>query len=114
LRKVEAIVRAEKVDDIKLALINAGIIGMTVSELKGFGSPKGKGSTTRYRGQEYKIEFISKIKIEVIIDDSQVDLVVREISLAGRTGEIGDGKICVTPIEEIIRIRTGETGLAAI
>lgn len=112
MHKVEAIVRAHKLDDIKLALVNAGIIGMTVSELKGFGA--NKGSTIRYRGQESKIQFVSKIKIEVIIDDSQVDLVVQEISLAGRTGQIGDGKILVTPIDDIIRIRTEENGLAAI
>jgi nitrogen regulatory protein P-II 1 len=112
LRKVEAIVRTHKLEDVKLALVNAGIIGMTISELKGFGSRK--NATTRYRGQEHKINFVSKIKIEVVIEDSQVDLVVREISLAGSTGEIGDGKIFVYPIDEIIRIRTSEIGLSAI
>lgn len=112
MKKVEAIIRAYKLDPVKLALVNAGIIGMTVSEVRGFG--RQKGMTTRYRGNEYKVEFLQKIKIEVVVEDEQVDLVVQEISLAARTGEIGDGKIFVRPIEQIIRIRTGEKDRAAI
>ena len=112
MKKVEAIIRAHKLDEVKLALVSVGIIGMTISELKGFGSRK--GITTRYRGNEYKIEFVGKIRIEVVIEDEQVDSVVKEISLAARTNTIGDGKISVYPVEEIIRIRTGEKNSIAI
>ena len=112
LKRIEAVIRAQKLDDVKLALVNAGIIGMTVSEIKGFGSPR--ETTTRYRGNEYRIDFVSKIRIEVVVEDEQADLVVKEISLSGRTGKVGDGKIFVSPVEEIIRIRTRETGLEAI
>lgn len=89
-----------------------GVIGLTVCDLKSFGSPK--GSSTRYRGNEYKVDFVPKLKIEAIIEDSLVEIVMQEISLAARTGNIGDGKIFVSPIEQIIRIRTKETGIAAI
>ena len=112
MKKVEAVIRAHKLDDVKLALVSAGIIGMTVSEVKGFGRQKGK--TTRYRGNEYRIEFINKIRLEVVVEDEQVDTVVQEISIAARTNTIGDGKIFVCPVEEIIRIRTGEKNIAAI
>ena len=112
LKKIEAVIRSHKLDDVKLALLGVGVIGMTVSEVRGFGRQKGK--TTRYRGKEYKIDFFSKVKIEVIIDDALVEDVVEEISLAARSGEIGDGKIFVSPVEDIIRIRTGERGLTAI
>ncbi len=112
MKKIEAIIHAHKLDDVKLALVSAGIIGMTVSEVKGFGHRK--GHTTVYRGNEYKIEFIPKIRIEVVVESEQADLVVEKISLAGRTGEIGDGKIFVSTINEIIRIRTEEKGCTAI
>ncbi len=112
MKKVEAVIRSHKLEDVKLALVGAGVIGMTVSEVRGFGRQKGK--TTSYRGNKYKIEFISKLRIEVVIDDDLVEKVVQEVSLAARCGEIGDGKIFVSPIEEIIRIRTGERGIAAI
>ncbi|MDJ0636096.1 MAG: P-II family nitrogen regulator [Xenococcaceae cyanobacterium MO_188.B29] len=112
MKKVAAIIRAHKLEDVKLALVNAGIIGMTVSEVKGFG--RQKGTTTRYRGNEYRIEFIGKIRVEVVVEDEQVNTVVQEISLAARTNTIGDGKIFVYPVEEIIRIRTGERNIAAI
>lgn len=112
MKKIEAVIRSHKLEDVKLALVGAGIIGMTVSEVRGFG--RQKGQTTRYRGSEYKIEFFSKIRIEVVIDDDLVEQVVQEISLAARSGEIGDGKIFVSPVEDIIRIRTGERGIAAI
>ena len=112
MKKVAAIIRAHKLDEVKLALVSAGIIGMTVSEVKGFG--RQKGTTTRYRGNEYRIEFIGKIRVEVVVEDEQVDTVVQEISLAARTNNIGDGKIFVYPVEEIIRIRTGERNIAAI
>ena len=112
MKKVEAVIRSHKLEDVKLALVGAGVIGMTVSEVRGFGRQKGK--TTRYRGSEYKIEFFSKLRIEVVIDDALVEQVVQEVSLAARSGEIGDGKIFVSPVEDIIRIRTGERGIAAI
>lgn len=112
MKKVEAIIRANKLDDVKLALLSSGIIGMTISEVKGFG--RQKGITTRYRGNEYKIEFITKIRIEVVVEDKLVDTVIQEISLAARTDTIGDGKIFVAPVAEIIRIRTGEQNITAI
>lgn len=112
MKRVEAIIRTHKLDNVKLALLSAGIIGMTISEIKGFG--RQKGTTTRYRGNEYKIEFIPKMKIEVVVEDEVVDTVVREISLAARTNIIGDGKIFVYPVNEIVRIRTGEKNSAAI
>ena len=114
MKKVEAIIRTQKLDAVKLALLSAGIIGMTISEVKGFGRQKGTTTTTRYRGNEYKIEFVTKIRIEVIVEDELADTVVREISLAARTDTIGDGKIFVHPVAEIVRIRTGERNLAAI
>jgi nitrogen regulatory protein P-II 1 len=112
LKRIEAVIYSQKLDDVKLALVNSGIIGMTISDVKGFGHRK--GNTSVYRGNEYKIEFTSKIKIEVIVENEEADLVVNKISLAARTGEIGDGKIAVSPVNEIIRIRTSETGFAAI
>ncbi|NES98310.1 MAG: P-II family nitrogen regulator [Desertifilum sp. SIO1I2] len=101
-----------KLDEVKIALVNAGIVGMTVSEVRGFG--RQKGQTERYRGSEYTVEFLQKLKIEIVVDDAQVDLVVDKIIAAARTGEIGDGKIFVTPVDQIIRIRTGEKNFEAI
>ena len=112
MKKVEAIIHAHKLDDVKLALLSVGIIGMTISEVKGFG--RKKGITTRYRGNEYKTQFMGKIRVEVVVEEEQVDTVVKEISLAARTNTIGDGKIFVHPVEEIIRIRTGEKNRIAI
>jgi nitrogen regulatory protein P-II 1 len=112
LKKVEAIIRPFKLDEVKIALVNAGIVGMTVSEVRGFG--RQKGQTERYRGSEYTVDFLQKLKIEIIIEDDQVDLVVDKIVAAARTGEIGDGKIFVSPVEQAIRIRTGEKNLEAI
>ncbi|HEY9751558.1 MAG TPA: P-II family nitrogen regulator, partial [Coleofasciculaceae cyanobacterium] len=90
----------------------AGIVGMTVSEVRGFG--RQNGQTERYRGSEYTVEFLQKLKIEIVVEDSQVDMVVDKIIVAARTGEIGDGKIFVHPVEGIVRIRTGEKNLEAI
>jgi nitrogen regulatory protein P-II 1 len=112
LKKIEAIVRPFKLDDVKIALVNAGIVGMTVSEVRGFG--RQKGQTERYRGSEYTVEFLQKLKIEVVVEDDKVDMVVEKIISAARTGEIGDGKIFVSPVEQIIRIRTGEKNLEAV
>ena len=112
MKKVAAIIHAHKLDDVKLALISNGVIGMTVSDIKSFGSSRRE--VTRYRGNEYKVDFISKVKIEVVVEDSLTDYVVQEISLAARTGTIGDGKIFISTVDQIIRIRTKETGIDAI
>jgi nitrogen regulatory protein P-II 1 len=112
VKKIEAIVRPFKLDEVKIALVNAGVVGMTVSEVRGFG--RQKGQTERYRGSEYTVEFLQKLKIEIVVEDAQVDLVVDKIISAARTGEIGDGKIFVSPVEQIIRIRTGEKDLEAV
>jgi nitrogen regulatory protein P-II 1 len=112
LKKVEAIIRPFKLDEVKIALVNAGIVGMTVSEVRGFG--RQKGQTERYRGSEYTVEFLQKLKIEIVVEDNQVDMVVEKIIAAARTGEIGDGKIFITPVDKIIRIRTGEQNMEAV
>ncbi|KPQ37965.1 MAG: P-II family nitrogen regulator [Phormidium sp.] len=112
MKKVEAIIRPFKLDEVKIALVNAGIVGMTVSEVRGFG--RQKGQTERYRGSEYTVEFLQKLKLEIVIEDNQVEMVVEKLTAAARTGEIGDGKIFVSPVDQIIRIRTGEQNLEAI
>ncbi len=112
MKKIEAIIRPFKLDDVKIALVNAGIVGMTVSEVRGFG--RQKGQTERYRGSEYTVEFLQKLKLEIVVENDQVDMVVDKVVLASRTGEIGDGKIFISPVEETIRIRTGEKNLEAI
>ncbi|MDJ0724955.1 MAG: P-II family nitrogen regulator [Prochloraceae cyanobacterium] len=112
MKKVEAIIRPFKLDDVKIALVNAGIVGMTVSEVRGFG--RQKGQTERYRGSEYTVEFLQKLKIEIVVEDRQVDMVVEKIISAARTGEIGDGKIFISPVDRIVRIRTGEKDLEAV
>ena len=112
MKKVEAVIHSHKLDDVKSSLISIGVIGMTISEVKSYGHRK--GDTTRYRGAEYRVDFTTKLKIEAVVEEEMVDQVVQQISLAGRTGEIGDGKIFVGNAERIIRIRTEETGLAAI
>ena len=112
LKKVEAIIRPFKLDQVKIALVNAGIVGMTVSEVRGFG--RQKGQTERYRGSEYTVEFLQKLKIEIVVEDDQVEKVVDKIIAASRTGEIGYGKIFVSPVDEIIRIRTKEKNTDAI
>ena len=112
MKKVEAIIRPFKLDEVKIALVNAGIVGMTVLEVRGFG--RQKGQTERYRGSEYTVEFLQKLKIEIVVEDSQVEMVVEKLVAAARTGEIGDGKIFVSPVDQIIRIRTGEKDTEAI
>lgn len=112
MKKIEAIIRPFKLDEVKIALVNAGVVGMTVSEVRGFG--RQKGQTERYRGSEYTVEFLQKLKIEIVIEDEQVDMVVDKIISAARTGEIGDGKIFVYPVDQVIRIRTGEKNLEAV
>jgi nitrogen regulatory protein P-II 1 len=112
LKKIEAIIRPFKLDEVKIALVNAGVVGMTVSEVRGFG--RQKGQTERYRGSEYTVEFLQKLKIEIVIEDDQVEMVVDKIIAAARTGEIGDGKIFVYPVDQVVRIRTGEKNLEAV
>ena len=112
MKKVEAIIRPFKLDEVKIALVNAGIVGMTVSEVRGFG--RQKGQTERYRGSEYTVEFLQKLKVEIVVEDDQVDMVVDKIISAARTGEIGDGKIFISTINQIVRIRTGEKNQEAI
>ncbi|MBN1831130.1 MAG: P-II family nitrogen regulator [Deltaproteobacteria bacterium] len=108
MKKIEAIIKPFKLDDVKEALTSLGIKGMTVTEVKGFGRQRGHKEV--YRGAEYQIDFVPKTKIEVVIDSESVADVVRVISEHARTGEIGDGKIFVFPVEEALRIRTGESG----
>ena len=112
LKKVEAIIRPFKLDEVKIALVNAGIVGMTVLEVRGFG--RQKGQTERYRGSEYTVESLQKLKVEIVVEDNQVEMVVEKLIAAARTGEIGDGKIFVSPVDQIIRIRTGEKDFEAI
>lgn len=112
MKKVEAIIRPFKLDEVKIALVNAGIVGMTVSEVRGFG--RQKGQTERYRGSEYTVEFLQKLKVEIVVDDAQVDMVVEKVIAAARTGEIGDGKIFISSVDKIVRIRTGESNLEAV
>ena len=112
MKKIEAIIRPFKLEDVKLALVNAGIVGMTVSEVRGFG--RQKGQVERYRGSEFTVEFLQKLKIEVVIDDSRVDTVVNSIAEAAKTGEIGDGKIFISPVDTVVRIRTGDRDGAAL
>jgi nitrogen regulatory protein P-II 1 len=112
MKKVEAIIKPHKLDEVKQALTRIGIQGMTVTEVKGFG--RQKGHTEVYRGAEYKIDFLPKTKIELITVDEIVPQVVETIERAAKTGKIGDGKIFIFPVEEVIRIRTGERGRDAI
>ena len=112
MKKVEAIIRPFKLEDVKIALVNAGIVGMTVSEVRGFG--RQKGQVERYRGSEFTVEFLQKLKLEIVVDDAQVDTVVGAIQEAARTGEIGDGKIFISPVDSVIRIRTGDRDSSAI
>ena len=112
MKKVEAIIKPFKLDEVKEALNEIGIQGITVSEVKGFG--RQKGHTELYRGAEYVVDFIPKIKMEIIVSDDLAAKVVSVIEHAAKTGRIGDGKIFVTPVEEVVRIRTGERGETAI
>ncbi len=112
MKKVEAIIKPFKLDDVREALSEIGITGMTVTEVKGFG--RQKGHTELYRGAEYVVDFLPKMKLEVVVTDDIVDRCVEAIISAARTGKIGDGKIFVTPVEKVIRIRTGELDQDAI
>ena len=112
MKKIEAIIKPFKLEEVKLALAELGIQGLTVSEVKGFG--RQKGHTEIYRGSEYAVDFLPKIKIEVVLGDAQVNAVVEAIVKAAKTGKIGDGKIFVSSVESVLRIRTGETGEQAV
>jgi nitrogen regulatory protein P-II 1 len=112
VKKVEAIIKPFKLDEVKEALNEIGIQGITISEVKGFG--RQKGHTELYRGAEYVVDFIPKIKLEIIVGDAILSKVVEAIEKAAKTGRIGDGKIFVTPVEAVVRIRTGETGEDAL
>ena len=112
MKKIEAIIRPFKLEDVKVALVNAGIVGMTVSEVRGFG--RQKGQVERYRGSEFTVEFLQKLKLEIVVDDDKVNTVVSAVQDAARTGEIGDGKIFVSTIDSVIRIRTGDRDSSAI
>ncbi len=112
MKKIEAIIKPFKLEDVKEALTEAGITGMTVSDVKGYG--RQQGHSELYRGAEYIVDFLAKIKIELIVNDEMVDSVVNTITNAAKTGKIGDGKIFIIPIDNVIRIRTGETGSEAV
>ncbi len=112
MKKIEAIIKPFKLDEVKEALQEVGLQGITVTEAKGFG--RQKGHTELYRGAEYVVDFLPKVKVEVVLEESMVDKAVDAIRNAAQTGRIGDGKIFVTTVEEVIRIRTGETGVEAI
>jgi nitrogen regulatory protein P-II 1 len=112
MKKIEAIIKPFKLDEVKNALAEVGIQGITVSEVKGFG--RQKGHTELYRGAEYTIDFLPKVKVEIVVPDEKCSQVVETIQSSAKTGRIGDGKIFILPCEEVIRIRTGERGTAAI
>lgn len=112
MKKIEAVIKPFKLEEVKEALSNVGIKGLTVSEVKGFG--RQKGHKELYRGAEYEIEFLPKVKLEIVVPDSEVENVIEAIVTSARTGRLGDGKVFVNPVEEVIRIRTGERGEDAI
>ena len=112
MKKIEAIIKPFKLEDVKDALGEIGLSGLTVSEVKGFG--RQKGHTELYRGAEYVVDFLPKTKVEIAVDDSLMDLAIETISQAAKTDKVGDGKIFVTTLEEVVRIRTGETGASAV
>jgi nitrogen regulatory protein P-II 1 len=112
MKKIEAIIRHFKLEDVKNALVEKGITGMTITEVRGFG--RQKGHTEMYRGTEYRVDFVPKVKIEVAVDDGKLQTALDTIVKAARTGQIGDGKIFVSSIDDCVRIRTGETGQEAI
>ena len=112
MKKIEAIIRPFKLDEVKEALVEEGVRGLTISEVRGYG--RQKGHTETYRGSEYRIEFIPKIKIEVVVEDNSVDKVVDAILKTAKTGQVGDGKIFISTVNEVIRIRTDESGKDAL
>lgn len=112
MKQITAIIKPFKLDEVREALADVGVSGLTVTEVKGFG--RQKGHTELYRGAEYVVDFLPKVKVEAVVDDSVVDQAVEAIIKAARTGKIGDGKIFVQEVEQVVRIRTGETGVDAV
>jgi nitrogen regulatory protein PII len=112
MKKIEAIIKPFKLEEVKEALAEVGVQGMTVTEVKGFG--RQKGHTEIYRGSEYTVDFLPKVKIEIVVDDAQAENVAGVIVKSANTGKIGDGKVFISPVEQAIRIRTGETGSSAV
>jgi nitrogen regulatory protein PII len=112
MKMITALVRPSKVEAVKTALVAIEVVGMTVSDVRGFG--RQKGQVERYRGNEFTVEFLPKSKVVIVVADDKVDAAIAAITEAARTGEIGDGKIFVTPVESVVRIRTGDSGLSAI
>jgi nitrogen regulatory protein P-II 1 len=112
MKKIEAIVRHHKLEDVKNALSTAGVTGMTITEVRGFG--RQKGHTEVYRGTEYTVDFVPKVKVEVVIDDAKLQTVINTIVKGAQTGQVGDGKIFVSELSDVIRIRTAETGASAL
>ena len=112
MKKIEAVIKPFKLDEVREALSEVGVSGLTVTEVKGFG--RQKGHTELYRGAEYVVDFLPKVKIEIVVADGEVDNAIDAIIKAARTGKIGDGKIFVSAVEQVVRIRTGETGEAAV
>ena len=112
MKKIEAIIRPFKLEDVKIALVNSGIVGMTVSEVRGFG--RQKGQVERYRGSEFTVEFLQKLKVEVVVENEKVNSVIDAIAEAAKTGEIGDGKIFISSIDSVVRIRTGDADQEAL
>ncbi len=112
MKKIEAIIKPFKLDDVREALSEIGITGMTVTEVKGFG--RQKGHTELYRGAEYVVDFLPKVRLDLVVKEDQVERAIEVISKSARTGKIGDGKIFVYPVEQVVRIRTGETGPDAV
>lgn len=112
MKLVTAVIKPFKVDDVKAALETLGVHGLTISEVQGYG--RQKGHTEVYRGAEYKVDFVPKIKIEVVVDDESVEELVTAITTAAQTGKIGDGKVWVVPVETVVRVRTGERGADAL
>jgi nitrogen regulatory protein P-II 1 len=112
MKKIEAVIRHFKLEEVKNALTAANIVGMTVTEVRGFG--RQRGHKEQYRGAEYTVDFLPKLKMELVVNDEEVEKAVKIIIEAARTGKVGDGKIFITTIDEVIRIRTGETGTTAI
>ncbi len=112
MKKIEAIIKPFKLDEVRETLSDIGVTGLTVTEVKGFG--RQKGHTELYRGAEYVVDFLPKVKIEIVVGDEVVEMAIESIIKAAHTGKIGDGKIFVMPVEQVVRIRTGETGEAAL
>lgn len=112
MKKITAIIRSHKLDEVKTALVNSGVIGLTISEIRQFG--RSKGQETLYRGAEFTSDFVTRMKLEIIVDDNQISPLLEALVNSASTGEVGDGKIYISPIDEIVRIRTGEMNVEAI